>query len=103
MFFLQSRGPLQDGLSPVMGSSEESESPKNQRHLLRCKTPGIDKLREKKEATSGEFITKTVKAVTHVRGTGRAETRRSLGINYEPAAAEAINKVKQNLATKEIE
>ena len=26
MFFLQSRGPFQDGLSPVLGSSEESES-----------------------------------------------------------------------------
>ena len=32
-----------------------------------------------------------------------AETRSSLEINYEKAAAEAINRVKQDLATKEIE
>ena len=32
-----------------------------------------------------------------------AETRNSLEINYEKAAAEAINKRKQDLATKEIE
>ena len=32
-----------------------------------------------------------------------AETRSSLEINYEKAFAEAINRVKQDLATKEIE
>ena len=31
-----------------------------------------------------------------------AETRNSLEINYERTAAEAINKVKQDLATKDI-
>ena len=56
-----------------------------------------------KETASGKLTTKTVKAVTHVRDIGGAETRSTLEINYEPAAAEAINKVKQNLASKEIE
>ena len=32
-----------------------------------------------------------------------AEKRNSLEINYERAAAKAINKVKQDMATKEIE
>ena len=43
--------------------------------------------------------------MTEVRDTGGggAETRSSLEINYEKAAAEAINKVKQGLATREIE
>ena len=37
------------------------------------------------------------------RDAGGAESRISLGINYEKAAAEVLNKVKQHLATKEIE
>ena len=41
-----------------------------------------------------------MKAVTQVK---RAKAMNSLEINYERAAAEAINKVKQDLATKEIE
>ena len=41
--------------------------------------------------------------MTHVRDNRGAETRISLEINYEQAAAEAIHKVKQDLATKEIE
>ena len=55
------------------------------------------------EAASGEVPTKTVKAVTQVRSEMEAEVRNSPEINYEKAAAEAINKVKQNLSTKEIE
>ena len=39
----------------------------------------------------------------HFRDTGEAETISSLEINYEQAEAEAINKVKQDLATKETE
>ena len=46
-----------------------------------------------KETKSGELKPKTVKAVTHVRDIGGAETRSTLEINYEQAAAEAINKV----------
>ena len=56
-----------------------------------------------KEAASGDLSTKTVKAVTQNKDTTGAEKRNSLEINYEGAAAEAINKVKQDLATKEIE
>ena len=55
------------------------------------------------EAPSAELPTKTVKAVAQVTNVIDAETRNSLEINYEKAAAEAINKVKQDLATKEIE
>ena len=43
----------------------------------------------------GELATKVAKAVT--------EERISIGINYEKAATEVINKVKQVLATKEVE
>ena len=55
------------------------------------------------EAASGELATKSVKAVTQVKTAMKAEAGNSLKINYEKAAAEAINKVKQDLATKEIE
>ena len=53
--------------------------------------------------TSGELTTKSMKAMTKKRDAGGAERRISLGINYEKAAAEVLNKVKQDLATKEIE
>ena len=44
-----------------------------------------------------------MKAVTQVNSATEAKARNALEINYEKAAAEAINKVKQDLATKEIE
>ena len=55
------------------------------------------------KAPSGELPTKTVKAVVQVKNAIEAENRNPLEINYEKAAEEAINKVKQDLATKEIE
>ena len=55
------------------------------------------------EAPSAELPTKTVKAVTQVNSAIEATARKTLEINNEKAAAEAINKVKQDLATKEIE
>ena len=55
------------------------------------------------EAPGAELPTKTVKAVTQVNSAKEATARNALEINYEKAAAEAINKVKQDLATKEIE
>ena len=55
------------------------------------------------EAPSAELPTKTVKGVTQVKKAIEAEAMNSLEINYEIAAADAINKVKQDLATKEIE
>ena len=44
-----------------------------------------------------------MKAVVQVKNAIEAENRNPLEINYEKAAAEVINKVKQDLATKEIE
>ena len=58
---------------------------------------------QSKEAASGELPTKTVKAVAQVNDAAGAETRSPLVINYEKAAADAINRSKQDLATKEIE
>ena len=56
------------------------------------------------ETPSAELPTKTVKAVTQVNSAIEATARNALEINYEmAAAAEAINKVKQDLAAKEIE
>ena len=55
------------------------------------------------EATSTELPTKTVKAVTQANNAIEATVKNALEINYEKAASEAINKVKQDLATKEIE
>ena len=55
------------------------------------------------EAPSTELPTKTVKAVTEAKNAIEATAKNALEINYEKAASEAINKVKQDLATKEIE
>ena len=55
------------------------------------------------ETPSAELPTKTVKAVAQVNKAIEATARNALEINYEKAAAEAINKVKQDLAAKEIE
>ena len=55
------------------------------------------------ETPSAELPTKTVKAVTQVNSAIDATARNALVINYEKAEAEAINKVKQDLAAKEIE
>ena len=54
-------------------------------------------------APSTELPTKTVKAVTQVNSALEATAGNTLEINFEKAAAEAINKVKQDLAAKEIE
>ena len=55
------------------------------------------------EAPSAELPTKKVKAVVQVKNAIEAEYKNPLAINYEKAATEAINKVKQDLARKEIE
>ena len=46
------------------------------------------------EAPSAELPTKTVKAVTQVKKAIKVEAMNSLELNYERAAADAINKVK---------
>ena len=55
------------------------------------------------ESPSTELPTKTVKAVMQVNNAIEATAKNALEINYEKAASEAIDKVKQDLATKEIE
>ena len=55
------------------------------------------------EKPSAELPKKTVKAVTQCNSAIEATAKNALEINYEKAAAEAINKVKQDLAAKEIE
>ena len=55
------------------------------------------------QAPNAELPTKMVKAVTQVNNAMETITRKSPEIYFERAAAEAINKVKQDLATKEIE
>ena len=67
----------------------------------RNRQPEFDK--KYTEAPSAELPTKTVKAVVQVKNAIEAENKNPLEINYEKAAAEAIHKVKQDLATKEIE
>ena len=56
---------------------------------------------KKLEGPNVELPTKTVKAVTQCGSA--AEAKKAPEIDYEKAAAEAINKVKQDLAAKEIE
>ena len=58
---------------------------------------------QSKEAANGELPSKTLKAVAPFKDDVRTETRSPLVINYQKAAAEAINRVKQDLSTKEIE
>ena len=59
--------------------------------------------RRNSEAPKVELRTKTVKAVTQINNAVETMTKKFPEINFERAAAEAINKVKQDLATKEIE
>ena len=58
---------------------------------------------QSKEVANGELPSKTLKAVAPFKDDVRTETRSPLVINYQKAAAEAINRVKQDLSTKEIE
>ena len=56
-----------------------------------------------REAPTAELPTKRVKAVVQVKNAIDAENKNPLAVNFEKAPAEAINKVKHDLATKEIE
>ena len=55
------------------------------------------------EGPNAELPTKTVKSVTQCNSAVEATAKNAPEIDYEKAAAEAINKVKQDLAAKEIE
>ena len=57
---------------------------------------------QNKKVINNESSTKSVKAVTKEKDTKWTATKGALEINYQKAAADAINKVKQGLATKEI-
>ena len=51
---------------------------------------------------SNGLLTKSMEAVNEKKEAEGAATKGSLGINYQKAATDAINKVKEGLATKEI-
>ena len=93
-FFCNQERDLQNGLPIVLGSGQGPESPQSQIGISGGAESG---------APSTELPTKTKKAVTHVIGAIESTAGNSLEINYEKAATEAINKVKQDLAAKEIE
>ena len=106
MFFLQSNGHFR------MDCSLFWEAVKNQGHLKHnLALAAVQNTRNRhtendlqsKEAANGELPTKTVKAIAQVKDAVRAETKSPPVMNYEKAVAEAINRVKQDLATKEIE
>ena len=93
-------------MTVVLGSSEEPKPPKHKLALAavqntRKRQAEFDT--ENSKAPNAELPLKTVKAVTQVKNAIETDARNSLAINYEKPAAEAINKVKQDLATKEIE
>ena len=74
-------------------------------HWLRCKNTEnwqAENDLKNKEPASGELSTKTVKAVAQVKDATGAETRNFSRDQLRKAAADSINKVKQDLATKEI-
>ena len=89
-----------------MGSSKKSKSSETQVSLAavqNTRNRHAEFETRNSEAPNAELPTKTVKAVTQVNSAMETMTRKSPEINFERAAAEAINKVKQDLATKEIE
>ena len=104
--FLHSRGPFQDSCPLFWEAVENQGHPKHKLVLAavqKTRNRQAENDLQSKEAANGELPTKTVKAVAQVKDVVRAETRSPLVINYEKAAAEAINRVKQDLATKVIE
>ena len=54
---------------------------------------------QNKDVINVELSTKNVKAITEEKVTKGTTTKGELEINYQKAAADAINKVKQDLAT----
>ena len=86
MLLLQSRRPLQDGLSVVLGSSEEPKSPQTQASAgggTKHEEQASRIRRKNSEAPSAELPTKTVKAVAPVKNAIEADAMKSVEINYE--------------------
>ena len=104
-FFCNQEGHFRMGFSLFWEAVKNQSHPK---HKLALAAVQNQKNRQTEyetrhsEAPSAELPKKTVKAVTQVNRATEATARNALEINYEKAAAEAI-KVKQDLATKEIE
>ena len=92
---------------PLFWEAVKNQShPKHKLALAAVQNQKIDRLSLKQknlEAPSAELKMKTVKAVTQVNSAIEATARNGLEIIYEKAASEAINRVKQDLATKEID
>ena len=94
-------------MSPVFWEAVENQGhPKHKLALAavqKTRNRQAENHLQSKEAANGELPTRTVKAVAQVKNIVGAETRSPLVINYEKAAVEDINRVKQDLVTKEIE
>ena len=89
-----------------MGSSKKSKSSETQIALAAVQNTRNRQAEfetRNSEAPNAELLTKTVKAETQVNNAMETMTRKPPEISFEREAAEAINKVKQDLATKEIE
>ena len=77
------------------------EEPESSKHKLALATVHNTRNRQAEfDTKNAEAPTKTVKAVVQVKNAIEAENKNPLAINYEKAAAEAINKVKQDLRRK---
>ena len=82
-------------MSFVLEGGQESKSPETQTGTdcgAKYQNRQAENDLNNKEATSGELSTKTMKAVTQVKEATGTETRNSLEMNYQKAAAEAISK-----------
>ena len=105
MLLLQSRGALRLDCPLFWKAVKNQSHPKHKLALAAVQNQRNRQTEfetKNSEAPSAELPTTTVKAVTQVSSAMEAKAMNSLEINYERAAAETINKVKQDLATKEI-
>ena len=81
---------------PSVLRSREEAVPKNRNRQAENDLQNKDEMKD-------ELASKSVKAVAEVKESIEAEFNRTLDINYQEAATEAINIVTHNLPTKEIE
>ena len=104
MFFLWPGTLPQNGLSSVLETSEESESPETQvLHKLaqNIRNRQSENDFQNKDVIKDELSRKSVKVVTEEKEPKRIEAKGTVGRNYKKTAANAKNKVKQDVATKE--
>ena len=108
MFFLQPGGSLKNGF-PLLWEAVTNEN--HPKHKLA--SAAVPKTRNRqaesesdlqnKDMIKDELSVKSVKAVTEEKETKGAGAKGTLDINHQKAAADAINKVKPDLALKDIE